>query len=86
MPYFMGKLLASDACGEGGDDITLSDLRQGVPILGEALDVVPERLALVLRAKVNVPLIPRSLVGALEVIQKKLLEFPPVPDAARCLS
>ena len=62
------------------DDVGVGDVGQGVALLVEAPDIITERLPLLLLAAPVLPGVTRTLVHALKVSHKHLLEVRPALD------
>ena len=63
------------------DDIHIDDIREGVALLGEPMDVVPLGLAGLLLATLEVLGIPRTDICPMEISEEDPLEIHPVTDA-----
>lgn len=74
----VNEILALEALGESGDDVALKDLRQEVLLLGDALDVFPEGLTIIVRTAMEVSRILKPTVGALEIVLEEVLKVPPI--------
>ena len=66
---------------ECADDVRIDDIREGVASLGEPTDVVPQGLARLLLATLEVPGVPRADIRPLEIPDEDPLEVHPVVDA-----
>ena len=66
---------------ECANDIHVDDIREGVASLGEPTDVIPQGLAGLLLAALEVPGVPRVDIRPLEIPDKDPLEIRPVMDA-----
>ena len=66
---------------ECADDVRVDDIRDGVTSLGEPADVIPQGLAGLLLAALEVLGVPRADVRPLEVPDKDPLKVCPVADA-----
>ena len=65
---------------ERADDVCVDDIRECVASLGEPADVIPQGLAGLLLAALEVPGVPRADICPLEVPDKDPLEVRPVVD------
>jgi hypothetical protein len=65
---------------ESLDGLHLRDILHGVSLIGPSLDVVPDKLAILLDAKGEVPSTNGHLVSAREVFDEGLLELIPIMD------
>ena len=63
------------------DDILIDDIREGVVSLGEPVDVIPQGLAGLLVATLEVPGVSRADIRPLEISDEDPLEVCPVADA-----
>jgi hypothetical protein len=77
------QVAAGGAGEECADDIRIGDVGQLGALLGESLDVVPERLSWLLAAASEIPRVPRAHVRALEVTGEGLDQVVPVGDLPR---
>ena len=66
---------------EGADDVSVDDIREGVASLGGPADVIPQGLARLLLATLEVPGVSRADVRSLEIPNEDPLEVRPVVDA-----
>ena len=63
------------------DDIHVNDIREGVAYFGEPMDVILQGLTRLLLVALEVPRIPRTNIGPLEIPDEDPLEVRPVADA-----
>ena len=66
---------------ECADDVRVDDIREGVASLGEPADLIPQGLAGLLLATLEVPGVSRADVRPLEISDEDSLEVRPVADA-----
>ena len=66
---------------ECADDVHVDDIIEGVALLGEPTDVIPQGLAGLLLTALEVPGVSRSDVRPLEIPDEDPLEIRPVTDA-----
>ena len=66
---------------ECADDVHVDNIREGVASLGEPTDVIPQGLAGLLLAALEVPGVTRADIRPLEISDKDPLEVHPVTDA-----
>ena len=78
----MDKGFAGGPGEEHPDDDGVSDIKQGVTLLGQVLDVLAERLLMLMLAAPKVPGVARVFVCALEFPHEQLLEVRPILDPA----
>ena len=76
----MNQGLISGPKQEGSYDVGVSDIGQVVALPGEASDVSTKGSSGLLSAVLEIPLVPRTLVHALEVFHEDLFQFPPTLD------
>ena len=67
---------------ECADDVSVDDIKEGVASLGEPTDVLPQGLAGLLLATLEVPGVSRADIHPLEISNEDPLEVRPVTDAA----
>ena len=77
MSQIVDYVLTGGPRQEGSDDVGVSDIRQLVALLGEALDILTESLFELLLTIFQILGVPRAHVGALEVSHKDLLQVRP---------
>ena len=77
----MNQRLTSSPRQEGSYNVGVSNVRELVALLGEALDLPIEGLSGLLTIVLEVPWVPRVLVYALEVSHKDLLQVRPTLDS-----
>ena len=66
---------------ECADDVYVDDIKEGVALLREPMDVILQGLAGLLLIALEVPGVPRADVRPLEIPDEDPLEFRPVADA-----
>jgi hypothetical protein len=74
---FLIQHLAAGPGEEGAGHVGVDDVRERVALFGKAPDIVPEGLAELLLAALEVPRVARANVSALEVSDEKLPEVGP---------
>jgi hypothetical protein len=77
------KRLAGHVVDEGIDHIGVSDVRELIALLGEALNVLLEGLVGPLPTVVEIPRVPRVGVGTLEVVDEDRTEVAPAADVVK---
>ena len=77
----MDQGLAGRPREECADDVCVDDIREGVALLGEPTDVIPQGLAGLLLATLEVPGVSRADIRLLEISDEDPLEVRLVADA-----
>ena len=77
----MDQGLAGRLEEECTDDVCVDDIREGVVLLGEPTDVIPQGLAGLLLATLEVPGVSRADIRPLKILDEDPLEVRPVTDA-----
>ena len=81
----VAKLVDQGLTGRPGeecaDDVHVGDIREGVASMEEPIDVIPQGLAGLLLAALEVPGVSRVDIRPLEISNKDPLEVRPVADA-----
>lgn len=82
VPDLLSEVYTSKASREGSDDVRVLHASQRIFDSGEVLDVLSECFILPLDEELQVPGVPRPVIGALEVVVEQLLKVLPALNAS----